>query len=84
MTSEPTFEGRCACDAVRFRMTGTPLFVHCCHCRCVCFVRVGTLDTPDALPPDTPAVAEYYQASKVWPAERLQRRAALLAKNKPV
>ncbi len=25
-------EGGCSCGAVRYRMTGTPLFVHCCHC----------------------------------------------------
>jgi hypothetical protein len=60
------------------------------------FVRVGTLDEPDRLPPDihiftaskqpwvmlpagTPAVEEYYQASKYWPPESLQRRAALIA-----
>lgn len=59
------------------------------------FVRVGTLDNPDLLPPDihiftaskqpwvvlpagVPAVAEYYQASRYWPAESLARRAAIL------
>jgi hypothetical protein len=59
------------------------------------FVRVGTLDEPNRLPPDihiftaskqpwvilppnTPAVPEYYQASKLWPKESLERRAALL------
>ena len=64
----------------------------------VCFVRVGTLDEPDRLPPDihiftaskqpwvvlpagTPAVAEYYKASELWPKESLERRAALLAKS---
>jgi hypothetical protein len=26
-------EGGCACGAVRYRMTGPPMFVHCCHCR---------------------------------------------------
>ena len=26
-------EGGCACRAVRYRLTGEPLFVHCCHCR---------------------------------------------------
>jgi hypothetical protein len=58
------------------------------------FVRVGTLDDPDALPPDihiftaskqpwvvlpsgTPAVPEYYDASKHWPAESLERLAAV-------
>jgi hypothetical protein len=64
------------------------------------FVRVGTLDEPDRLPPDihiftaskqpwvilppgTPAVAEYYKAAEMWPAESLARRAALLAKVTP-
>ena len=61
----------------------------------VAFVRVGTLDEPDRLPPDihifiaskqpwvllppgTPAVPEYYRASRYWPADSLQRREALL------
>jgi hypothetical protein len=30
---DPPFEGHCACNAVRYRMTSTPLFVNCCHCR---------------------------------------------------
>jgi hypothetical protein len=58
------------------------------------FVRVGTLDEPDrlppdihiftaskqpwvVLPPDTPAVQEYYKPSERWPTESLRRRAAL-------
>ena len=115
MTTENLrFDGRCTCGAVRYRMSGAPMIVHCCHCswcqretgsafalnamieadrvallqgevetvatpsnsgkgqrivRCpVCrvavwshyagggdavrFVRVGTLDEPDRLPPD--------------------------------
>jgi hypothetical protein len=28
-----TFEGRCACGEVRFRLTSPPMFVHCCHCK---------------------------------------------------
>lgn len=61
------------------------------------FVRVGTLDEPDHLPPDihifaeskqpwvllppgTPAVPEYYDRTRYWPAESLARREALLAK----
>ena len=61
------------------------------------FVRVGTLDAPDllppdvhiftaskqpwvVLPPDTPAAAEYYKASDLWPKESLERRAALRAR----
>ncbi len=27
------FDGGCTCRQVRYRMTATPLFVHCCHCR---------------------------------------------------
>jgi hypothetical protein len=59
------------------------------------FVRVGTLDDPDrvppdihiytesmqpwfVLPPDMPAVTQYYERSKYWPAESLARRSALL------
>ncbi|HRF05914.1 GFA family protein [Accumulibacter sp.] len=59
------------------------------------FVRVGTLDNPDLLPPDihiftaskqpwlvlaeeTPAVPQYYDRRKFWPAESLQRRQAIL------
>ena len=62
------------------------------------FIRVGTLDEPDRLPPDihiftaskqpwvvlppnTPAVAEYYKAAEFWPKESLDRRAALLARS---
>jgi hypothetical protein len=59
------------------------------------FVRVGTLDEPDHLPPDIhiftaskqpwvvlapniPAVEEYYDRDKYWPAESLARRQELL------
>ena len=61
------------------------------------FVRVGTLDEPDRLPPDIHiftaskqpwfeippgmlAAAEYYDRAKAWPAESLERRAAMLAR----
>ena len=60
------------------------------------FVRVGTLDDPDrlppdihiftssrqpwvVLPPDTPAVPEYYRSADYWPQESLERRRALHA-----
>ncbi|MBI5721700.1 MAG: GFA family protein [Burkholderiales bacterium] len=150
-------EGGCDCRAVRYRMTTSPLFVHCCHCRwcqretgasfalnamieadrvlnrgiepelvttpsesglgqkiarcpkcriavwshyagsgpVTKFVRVGTLDEPDALPPDVhiftaskqpwvvippgvPAFEVFYEREKLWPAESLARREALL------
>lgn len=58
------------------------------------FVRVGTLDDPDrlppdihiftaskqpwvVLPPDIPAVPEYYDLDRHWPEASLQRRRAL-------
>ena len=152
MPEGTTFEGRCSCGEVRFRMSSPPLIVHACHCtecqrlsggafainalieadrveilsgapepvpvigtsgkpqsiyrcpRCrvalwshypgggakLSFIRVGTLDepsrlTPDihiytstklpwlALPPDVPAVTEYYSAREVWSEESLER-----------
>lgn len=27
-----TLEGGCFCKAVRYRLTGAPMFVNCCHC----------------------------------------------------
>lgn len=59
------------------------------------FVRVGTLDEPDHLPPDihiftaskqpwvvippdAPAVLEYYDLDKYWSADSLKRRDAIL------
>lgn len=60
----------------------------------IAFVRVGTLDEPDRMPPavhiftsskqpwvvlpaGTPAFEEYYDRTKLWPAESLARRAAI-------
>ena len=60
----------------------------------IAFVRVGTLDEPDrlppdihiftaskqpwvVLPPDKPAMEEYYDREKYWPAESLTRRRAI-------
>src|ERR1700739_1115946 len=32
--SEPIpLQGGCTCRAVRYRLVGGPMFVHCCHCR---------------------------------------------------
>jgi len=62
------------------------------------FVRVGTFDDPDALPPQihifttskqpwvvlpasVPAVEEYYDREKYWPAESLARWKTLRAKH---
>jgi hypothetical protein len=63
------------------------------------FVRVGTLEQPDRLPPDihiftaskqpwvvlspaTPAVAEYYDRADYWPEVSLERRRAMLARQR--
>jgi hypothetical protein len=151
-----TFEGGCACGAVRYRLTSGPLIVHCCHCtdcqrqtgggfavnalietdriellsgapvavamptdsgrphdihRCpdcevalwsdygrrpqMRFVRATTLDDPQSLPPDVhiftrsklswvglpadvPAFDIYYDMAKLWPADSLARRRAVL------
>lgn len=27
-----TFDGRCTCGHIRYRLLSRPLFVHCCHC----------------------------------------------------
>lgn len=124
---DDSFDGRCTCGAVRYRMTGKPMIVHCCHCRwcqretgasfalnavieadrvallagepevivtpsmsgrgqkiarcpkCrvalwsnyagagdkVRFVRVGTLDEPDRLPPD---IHIYTSSKQPWVA----------------
>jgi hypothetical protein len=32
-THAPDATGGCTCRDVRYRLTSTPLFVHCCHCR---------------------------------------------------
>ncbi len=64
------------------------------------FMRVGTLDNPDAFPPDIhiftstkqpwvvlpqgiPAVPEYYDLREMWPAESIERRRVLRAKQGP-
>jgi hypothetical protein len=64
------------------------------------FVRVGTLDEPDRLPPDIhiftcskqpwvvlppniPAVPEYYDRNIYWPKDSLQRREAMMAAGRP-
>jgi hypothetical protein len=65
-------------DAIRFLRVGTldepenfPPDIH---------IYTASKQPWFALPPQTPAVPEYYRASERWPAESLERRAALLAK----
>jgi len=36
-----TFDGGCACGALRYRMRSRPMFVHCCHCK-DCQRQTGT------------------------------------------
>jgi hypothetical protein len=93
----PTFSGRgqkiARCPACRVAVwsnyAGAGDAVH--------FVRVGTLDDPDVLPPDihiytaskqpwvvlppdAPAVPEYYRAADHWPPESLARMKAARGK----
>ena len=46
--TEETFEGRCTCGELRYRMTSKPMFVHCCHCRW-CQRETGTSFALNAL-----------------------------------
>ena len=41
-------EGGCACGLVRYRLTGPPMFVHCCHCTC-CQTETGSAFVLNAL-----------------------------------
>lgn len=42
------FEGGCACGSVRYRLLGSPMIVHCCHCT-VCQRETGTAFALNAL-----------------------------------
>jgi hypothetical protein len=46
--NDDSFEGRCTCGELRYRLTGKPLFVHCCHCRW-CQRETGTAFALNAL-----------------------------------
>jgi len=43
-----SFEGKCTCGEVRYRMTRRPMFVHCCHCTW-CQRETGTAFALNAL-----------------------------------
>jgi hypothetical protein len=45
---EPSMEGGCTCRQVRYRLIGTPLIVHACHCRW-CQRETGTAHALNAL-----------------------------------
>src|SRR5262245_3035244 len=46
--SEDPMEGGCTCRQIRYRLTGTPLIVHACHCRW-CQRETGTAHALNAL-----------------------------------
>jgi hypothetical protein len=46
--SDGPFEGGCACRAVRYRMTSTPIVVHGCHCTW-CQRETGTVFATNAV-----------------------------------
>lgn len=66
-------------DAVRFVRVGTlddpDLFPPDIH------IFTATKQPWVVLPPNIPAVVEYYKASELWPEESLERRTALLARS---
>ncbi|MBV9883432.1 MAG: GFA family protein [Sphingomonadaceae bacterium] len=41
-------EGGCSCGAVRYRLKGAPMFVHCCHCT-TCQTETGSAFVLNAL-----------------------------------
>jgi hypothetical protein len=41
-------DGGCACGDVRYRLTGAPMFVHCCHCTS-CQTETGSAFVINAL-----------------------------------
>ena len=45
---DQSYEGSCACGAVRFRMESAPLVVHCCHCR-LCQRQTGSAFAVNAM-----------------------------------
>ena len=32
MSTMPELKGGCACGEIRYRLTSSPMFIHCCHC----------------------------------------------------
>src|SRR5215468_3414378 len=48
LSMELNMEGGCTCRQVRYRLTGTPLIVHACHCRW-CQRETGTAHALNAL-----------------------------------
>jgi hypothetical protein len=66
-------------EAVRFLRVGT--LDEPTRCPPDIHIFTATKHAWLTLPPDTPAEAEFYKASERWPAESLQRWAALKAKS---
>lgn len=46
------FEGGCSCGEVRYKVTNTPLIIHCCHCH-ICQQQNGAAFALNALIEDT-------------------------------
>ena len=45
---DSTFDGGCACGAIRYRLASPPMFVHCCHCT-ACQTETGSAFAINAL-----------------------------------
>ena len=93
-TRMPTDSGR-PHDIYRFQACGTAMWSDYGGRPALRFVRVATLDEPEALPPDVhifarskldwmrlPQAAQvfdiYYDMARLWPADSLARRRAIL------
>ncbi|SNS83443.1 Uncharacterized conserved protein [Sphingomonas laterariae] len=48
MAEDAEMDGGCTCGAVRYRLHGAPMFVHCCHCT-KCQTETGSAFVLNAL-----------------------------------
>ena len=66
---ESSYEGGCACGAVRYRLASPPMFVHCCHCTS-CQTETGSAFVINALiEPDRVALLAGAPEPVVTPSE---------------
>src|SRR5687767_1754502 len=62
-------EGGCACGQVRYRLTSSPMFVHCCHCT-ACQTETGSAFVINALiEPDRVALLAGAPEAVLTPSE---------------
>jgi hypothetical protein len=69
---EQNMEGGCTCQRVRYRLIGTPLIVHACHCRW-CQRETGTAHALNALYEADRYSLRLPPPEQFWTAERTSR-----------